>query len=219
MKVTKDYMEWYVLLRLIHCYDKKLRPMMDGKSENPDCQSESLDIGLEITEALELDDGRIRHVINQYFGQGLDGQMIKDQVEKKYPEYSHLVDVVENTACFSLSGDMLPKIERMIISFVRKTKTLNGHYKRFGQNWLYVFASELFMNFDLPKVYQAYQKRTAQYPIQFDKVFINAYDRIFVLGPDGLNEEIPISENCLKQLKKEAMLCACGNSKALKQKM
>lgn len=205
MKVIKEYIEWYALLSLIYCYDENLSPLKDSKVEEPDWQSEALDIGLEVTEALESDDGRKRSVINNYFGKGLDGNIIKNHVEKEYPEYSHFVNVVGNTACFSLYCDMIPKIEQVVAAIVSKTAKLNEHYKKYKNNWLYVFAPDLFADFDIPYVFNAYRERTSQYHIQFDKIFINAHDCIFILTLEGLNDQILISDSNLKRLKKDAM--------------
>ncbi len=58
MKVSKKYMEMYALLSLVYCYDKSLSVLKEG--EKPDWQSHDLNIGLEITEALEKNDGRKR---------------------------------------------------------------------------------------------------------------------------------------------------------------
>ena len=192
MRVTKDYMERYALLIMIACYDQKLSPLLDGKNENPDWQSESLGIGLEITEALAADDGRIRSVINQYFGRGLSGNYIKNQIETRFPEYAEMVNVVEDTACFSQSGDMGPKIERVIQAIAEKTDKLNDHYQQLAQNWLFVFAPDLFSDYDLPEVSGEWARRTTQYSKQFDKVFLLAIDRLFVLTSEGLERDIPI---------------------------
>lgn len=42
-----------------------------------DWKNIELDIGMEVTEALELNDGRKHSVINQYFGKNLSGKDIK----------------------------------------------------------------------------------------------------------------------------------------------
>lgn len=210
MKITNEYMEWYALLSLIYCYDKTLVVLRESKAEAPDWQSEALDIGLEVTEALQADDGRIRNVMNKYFGKGLDGQLIKDQIDKKYPEYSHKVGVIGNTAYMSLSGDMISKLERIAFSITIKTKKLNDHYHQFAHNWLYVFAPDLFQDFDIPKVYQLYKRATKQYPVKFDKIFIyNRFDKIFVVNQDGKVTKISIPDDCLELLKREAQQKSC----------
>lgn len=55
------------------------------------------------------------------------------------------------------------------------------------------------------KVYQTYQQHIAKYPIQFDKIFISTQEQIFVLNVNGMENEIPISNDCLSQLKKETL--------------
>lgn len=199
-------MEQYACLSLIYCYDEKLSLLQDR--EEPDWQSVKLDIGMEVTEALEPDDGRKRFVINKYFGRGLSGQYIEEQFREKHPEYDSQLEVVDDTACFSDSYDMKPKIQQVCSAIAAKAKKLNSHYTIFKQNWLYIFAPDLFTEFDLSEVLRTYREIAAQNSIMFDKVFLNAFHSIFVLNPNGLECEIPVSDDCLKQLKSEAQLRA-----------
>lgn len=199
-------MEHYARLSLIYCYDEKLSLLQDG--EEPDWQSTELDIGMEVTEALEPNEGRKRSVINQYFGRGLSGQYIKEQFRKKYPEYDSQLKVVDNVACFSDNGDMKLKIQQVCSAIVKKSQKLNSRYTRFGQNWLYIFVPDLFVEFDLPEILRTYREIAAQNSIMFDKVFLNACQIIFVLNPNGLEYKIPVSDDCLKQLKEESQLRA-----------
>ena len=183
MQVTKDYMEWYALLSLIYSYDTALTLLEKG--EEPDWQSAKLDLGLEVTEALLPEDGRKRAVINQYFGKGLDGQYIKEQIEHKYPEYSHQMSVIGKTACFSESYDMMPKVRQVGLAISMKTRKLNQNYTRFANNWLYVFAPSLFTQDDIQAVCQICQGNNQAYAIQFDKVFLNVNDKVFVVSITG----------------------------------
>ena len=201
-------MEQYACLSLIYCYDKRLSLLQDG--EEPDWQSAELDIGMEVTEALEPDDGRKRSVINRYFGKGLSGQFIKEQFKEKHPEYNPQLKVVDNVAYFSDCYDMKLKIQQVCSAIAVKTAKLNSHYAKFAQNWLYIFAPSLFSESDLPEVLQTYRESTAQSPLTFDKVFLNASNSIFVLNPNGVECEIPVSDDCLRRLKAEAQLRAEG---------
>ncbi len=203
MKVMKEYMEWYAFLSLLYCYDENLAVLEKG--EEPDWQSKDLDIGLEVTQALLPKDGEIRSVINEYFGKGLDGQFVKDQIEQRNPEYGSMVHVVKNTACFSQCYDMQSKIQQVSESIIKKTKKLNNHYSRFKNNWLYVFAPDLFGSFDIPQVYETYQKNTTEYAVKFDKIFIQIDNQLFILNANGLETEILIPNDRLSQLKKEAL--------------
>lgn len=85
MKVTKEYMEWYAVLSLVYCYEKNLHMFFDCKGEEPDWQSEKLDIGMEVTEALEPEEGRKRSVINRHFGKNQEGDIVKQQIKKVTP--------------------------------------------------------------------------------------------------------------------------------------
>lgn len=202
VQVTKDYMEWYALLSLIYSYDTALTLLEKG--EEPDWQSAKLDLGLEVTEALLSEDGRKRAVINQYFGKELDGQYIKEQIEHKYPEYSHQMSVIGKIACFSESYDMMPKVRQVGLAISMKTRKLNQNYTRFANNWLYVFAPSLFTQDDIHAVCQICQENNQAYAIQFDKVFFNVNDKVFVVSITGTVEQILDLEDFLARLKKEA---------------
>lgn len=196
-------MEQYARLSLIYCYDKKLSLLQKG--EEPDWQSPELGIGMEVTEALHPDDGRKRAVINRYFGKGLDGQAIKDQFREKYPEYSQQLHVVGNIACFSDPFDMQLKIQQVCSAIITKSKKLNDNYSKFQQNWLYVFVPELFVDRDIPVVFQAYKETTIIKEFLFyNKIFLNACDFIFVLNPEGVECKMRVSEDNLQRLKLEA---------------
>ena len=199
-------MEQYARLSLIYCYDQRLFLLQDR--EEPDWQSVKLDIGMEVTEALEPDDGRKRSVINKYFGKGLSGQYIKEQFREKHPEYESQLKVVGDVACFSDFYDMKSKIQQVCSAIVAKNEKLNSHYTIFKQNWLHIFAPDLFAESDIPEVFQTYQESAAHNPITFDKIFLNTYRTIFVLNPSGLECEISVSDDCLKRLKAEAQLRA-----------
>lgn len=199
-------MEQYARLSLIYCYDQRLFLLQDR--EEPDWQSVKLDIGMEVTEALESNDGWKRSVINKYFGRGLSGQYIKEQFREKHPEFDSQLEVVNNIACFSDSYDMKSKIQQVCLAIITKVEKLNSHYTIFKQNWLYIFAPDLFVESDIPEILQTYQESAAQNSIIFDKVFLNAFHSIFVLNPNGLEYKIPVSDDCLKRLKAEAQLRA-----------
>ena len=202
MIITKEYMERYALLSLICCYDKDLSALM--KSEKPDWQSRGLDIGLEVTEALSCDDGRKRFVLSKYFCKGLDGNYIKDQIGQNYSEYSSNIDVSGNVACYSEIYDMDDIIRQVIESINQKTKKLNGHYTIFKNNWLYVFAPDLFCDIDIPVICKGYKEIIPKYKIIFDKLFINARNSIFVLNSEKLENTISLSDECVKWLAIEA---------------
>lgn len=202
MKVTKEYMEQYAKLSLVYCYDERLSVLQKG--EEPDWQSIELDVGIEVTEALHREDGRKRNAINQYFGKGLDCHQLKEQFGKKYPEYDGQLWVLENTACFSDSYDMQDKIQQVCLAIESKTRKLNHHYRRFRNNWLYVFLPGLLNGADIPEIFQAYEMVNSQFPLKFDKVFLNSHELIYIMQPDDWIGTINISDDILRQIKNEA---------------
>ena len=208
MKVTKEYMEWYAVLSLVYCYEKKLHMFFDCKEEEPDWQSEKLDIGLEVTEALEPEEGRKRSVINRHFGKNQEGDIVKQQIEKSYPEYSDQIGVVDGKAYFFESYDTPSKINQTLDTIKSKTKKLNDHYKIFSNNWLYIFTPHLFLDSDILQIQFDYLEYATQFPVKFDKIFFNLQSELIVLNSGGIEKHISISENLLMKIKAEAQLRA-----------
>ncbi len=203
MKITKKYMEWYALLSLIYCYDENLKFLEN--SEKPDWQNKHLDIGLEVTEVLNKADGRERAVVNRYFGKGLDGQYIKKEIENHYPEYSSNIIVSEGRVCHIKSlGSSKHIIDKVILTIDKKAKKLNECYVKFKNNWLYVFAPDVFTD-DIQDICREYVKLKIKHEVYFDKIFLFVDNLIFVLGFNGIENKIQLPHEYLKKLKLEAL--------------
>ena len=208
MKVTKEYMEWYAVLSLVYCYEKRLHILFDCKGEEPDWQGEKLDIGLEVTEALEPEEGRKRSVINRHFGKNQEGHIVKQQIEKSYPEYSDQIGVVDGQAYFFESYDTPSKINQTLDTIKSKTKKLNDHYKIFSNNWLYIFTPYLFLDSDILQIQFDYLEYATKFPVKFDKIFFNLQSELIILNSGGIEKHLSISENLLMKIKAEAQLRA-----------
>lgn len=204
MTVTKDYMEWYALLSLIYCYDNNLSALLDCKNEEPDWQSIELGIGIEVTEAMGNEDGRKRAVINRYFGKELDGKAIKSEIDTNYPEYSQQFGVEEGRAYFFEFHDTELTIQHILHTILIKTEKLNDHYRHFANNWLYVYLPQSLENSDILKIYQDYQATACQGLLKFDKIFFNMYDKILVLNQKKIECSVPISNEYLEEMKRQA---------------
>ena len=83
---------------------------------------------MEVTEALELNDGRKHSVINQYFGKNLSGKDIKKQFREKHLEYDSQLNVANNTAYFYDFYDIKYKIQQIPSAIVTKAEELNNRY-------------------------------------------------------------------------------------------
>lgn len=205
MIVTKDYMEWYALLSLIYCYDNKLSALLDCKNEEPDWQSIELGIGIEITEAMGREDGRRRAVINRYFGKELNGKEIKAEIDTNYPEYSQQFGVEEGKAYFFEIRDTQLTIQQILHTILIKTAKLNDHYRHFANNWLYIYLPQSLENSNILKINQDYQATACQGLLRFDKIFFNMYDKILVLNRKEIEYSIPISNEYLEEIKRQAL--------------
>lgn len=134
----------------------------------------------------------------------MDCHQLKEQFGKKYPEYDGQLWVLENTACFSDSYDMQDKIQQVCLAIESKTRKLNHHYRRFRNNWLYVFLPGLLNGADIPEIFQAYEMVNSQFSLKFDKVFLNSHELIYIMQPDDWRGTINLSDDILRQIKNEA---------------
>lgn len=89
---------------------------------------------------------------------------------------------------------------------MKKTKKLNCSYKKFEHNWLYVFFEfSCLEEAEIEEAMCAWRERANKYKINFDRIFINTIDQIFVVQKEGIVEKISVSDKALKQIKKEAL--------------
>jgi hypothetical protein len=175
-----------------------------SKSESPDYQSSELNIGIEITEAITTRQGTHRSIVNQYFGRGLQGEYIKEEAEKRYPQIIGRISVWEGHAVYSEHdglSDFRGHIELIRQSIHQKTKKLNNGYKIFARNWLYIFTHVVLEPFDVDEVIKGIH---CDHPLSFDKIFINCIDRLYVISNFDKTEVIEVEHEVLRQIKKAA---------------
>ena len=206
-KYNKKYFEKYAILSLSNCYDKQLFELMkfdNEKIESPDFQSAKLDIGIEVTEAITTKQGNHRYIINQYFGQGLRGEEIKEAAEKRFLKIVGRISVYDGHAIYSEHdglSDFRGKIKLVIEKIMKKTEKLNRIYKQFGRNWIYVYSHEVFEPSDIDQIVNGIRH---DHPLDFDKVFINCIDRLYVISNYSKIEIIEVENETLRQIKKAA---------------
>lgn len=214
MKYDKHYFEKYALLNLGYLCDERLL-MLIGKEkmERPDWQSEELDIGIEVVRTLFTSEGREDSIINRYFGKGLEGRFITNEVKKLYPDYKNLIKIEGESAYTSRYYDMNDIRVRIESQIEKKTKLLNSGYRIYKDNWLYVFTGLSILNMvDIEEIIARIEGSANSQRYMYNKIFINVIDRIFVVKGLDIIEEIEIPSSLQKQLKKEAVL----NSKVYK---
>ena len=205
-KYNKNFYEKYAILSLSTCYDKQLLELknLENKRESPDYQSAKLDIGIEVTEAITTKQGDHRFIINQYFGQGLRGEEVKEAAEKRFPQIIGRISVYSSVAIYSEHdglSDFSVHIKLIKQSIVQKTKKLNSGYTLFARNWLYIFAHVCLELFDIDRILEEIHH---DQPRDFDKVFINCIDRLYVISNYSKIETIEVENETLRQIKKAA---------------
>ncbi len=205
----KNYFEKYAMLSLIYCYDENLSIMYNPKktSERPDWQSDVLDIGIEVVRAISKTEGEENYIINRYFNKGLGGYLIQKIVSKKFPKYKNLIKVHNNVA-YTTKGwfDFDEKCREIENEIMNKICKLNGNYTIYENNWLYVFTSTgLLSEYDIKIIINKLKERYITFNICYDKIFINAIDKLFCINNLSSFDKIDIPNEILKKLKQEAM--------------
>ena len=203
MKYGKKYFERYALLSLIKCFDYNLEGLLDDDFEAPDWQSEELDLGIEVTQAISETDGELRSIINRYFNNGLGGSLIRKVIQKKHHKYVGNFEEIDNRSICVIPYQTAIEKNKILESIIGKTFKLNKNYKVFKNNWLYVFADIALYEEDILDIIEMIKSNNVN-KIQFDKIFINITDKIFVIDNYMTVKEHHVENELLKWLKLEA---------------
>lgn len=209
MSYTKEYYERYAINSLIKCYDSRLESL--EKSERPDYQSKDLDIGIEVTRAINNGERLFR--INSVFGKNVPAEERKKMYEKRFPKsIGEEIMVVNNCLVASETKHPISSniyMDLIIRAILKKNNLLNNGYAKFNNNWLYIFSQSASLNeYDIECVsrnIELYDK------INYSKIFINCTDRIFVINNINSNmenkvESIDIEYETLVHLKSSSIL-------------
>ena len=204
MKFGKDYFEEYALLSLEKCYDTAFSHTNFKKDESPDWQSEELETGIEVSRALSKEEGERQFIVNEYFGRGLGGELIRKAVQKRFSKHGDLIKVIDNTAYVTNEvNSFSEKYGAIEDRIIEKTKKLNDNYRLFKNNYLYVFANTgLLAEWDIEFIFNRIKDKLDSYSKQFDKVFIYSYDKIWVYSNAGI-QSYAITKEIAAELYKE----------------
>lgn len=203
-KYDRLYFEEYALSSLILCYDEKLKAFLEegGHAHRPDFQNEELNLGIEVRRAITKQQGSNESIINDYFGKNYDPSFVLKEIEK-LKKKPGTFDIVNGTlSWFSGYYDTKTLIDELQSSIVEKLQKLNSGYRVFLHNWLYLFAgSSIIHETDITNLCN---KKIEFYRIQFDKIFINCTNKIFILENYKLIQTIFLSDEELTQIKRRA---------------
>lgn len=173
------------------------------KSESPDWINEAMDLGLEVSQALLPDDGQAASFIERYLG--CLREELPDSAFEKYGPRLHFYND-RFWAIVPEDGKEQDYFYKAKYRFERKLEKLNTNYRQCKNNGLYLYlhpsgAGEV----DTEQLFQYMKERQSREKVQFDWVFLNCVDEIFVCNfqKDRL-ECIPLPENARIFLSAEA---------------
>ena len=211
-KFSGKYHEHYAMLSLEHCYNSDWN-VFDVTKESPDLQSCDLDVGIEVTRAIiSHDDGIAKTIAGTYFGKGLSTEDISDAVEKYFPKFGGELGsaggctfISHTKGIYDFESHKLKLTERI----KSKTYKLNGNYKIFQNNHLYIFTgSGLFEKEDVIAAVAVSNEEIKMFDKKYDLYFVNCIDKLFVVDRASMNiQEITIDESILKRIKTDALAC------------
>lgn len=148
------------------------------KSESPDWINETMELGLEVSQALLPDDGQTESFIEQYLGclkEELPGSAIERYGERLHFYNGRFWAVLPED---HHRQDCLYKAK---YRFDRKLEKLNTNYKHRRYNGLYLFlhpADE--SRIDTEQLYAYMRRAQADRAVRFDWVFLNCVTTIYV---------------------------------------
>ena len=198
-KINREYFEYYAKYSLAMSVDEKYRYLK--KHESPDWQSSFLDVGVEVTRAIDTDIYLAYNIINEYFGNVFFHSHVDKKIIKIKENYSNLIDLTDRD--ITRYNDSL-NVDNLRKRYIYKTNKLNKNYIRYQNNQLYMFT---FKSMDEAEVNQCFDVDLSQYPVNFNICYINCFDRLYVC--DFIQKEIRkiiyVDKNILHLTKKRAL--------------
>jgi len=181
------------------------------KSESPDWINETMDMGLEVSQALLPNDGQAESFIEKYLG------CLKEEIPlsgfERYGERLHFYNG-RFWAILPDSDTHQDDVKKAKYRFERKLEKLNTNYKHRCYNGLYLFLHPRDENsIDAGRLFEYMGQRQAHEAVRFDWVFLNCVKVIYVCNY-GKNtiEPIVLPKNAENFLNTEAeYLRYCGD--------
>lgn len=182
------------------CYDDRLKKLQH--TDKPDFQSEELSIDVEVTRAIDSNEGHRQAITNKYFGKGYTPDYII-KTAKNEKHFGNIFKTIGSTCYTETIVDLKDVVDNIVASVNKKTDKLNMLYTTFNNNWLYVFSgTSLLRESDITKIISLFFNNKKR---NFDKIFINAMDKVYVVDSLSNLSSFEINDDQLKKLKKEAV--------------
>ncbi len=173
------------------------------KSESPDWINETMDFGLEVSQALLPDDGQMASFIEKYLGRRKED--LPESAFERYGERLHFY----NGRFWAILPDETREQDYFFKAkyrFDRKLEKLNKNYRRCKKNGLYLFLHpKEGTTVDAESLFAYMKHRQEKEGVHFDWVFLNCIHVIYVcdFGKDSV-EELLLPQNAEVFLAAEA---------------
>ena len=207
MKYNATYFEYYALLSLVWCYDNRLEPILNCKAECPDWQSDELNIGIEVCQAISKQEGEKNFIINEIFSQKLSADEKLNLLRRRFPKHKNLLQKTENDVLYAELDMSYEYTSYKIANAISlKLSKLNSNYTQYDNNWLYIFTDfSLFTDDEINELSSRVSSKQKEFGFNFHKVFLNCLDKIYIFENDEISS-ISIDDDTLAKLKKTAIL-------------
>lgn len=201
MAYEKLLNEIYAVVSLKYLW-KEYRPSF-VKSEAPDWINETMNLGLEVSQALLPDDGQTESFIEQYLG-CLKEELPSAAIER-YGERLHFY----NGRFWAVLPDQNRRqdyLSKAKYRFERKLEKLNANYQHRRYNGLYLFLHPADENdIDAGQLFEYMRQKQEGERAHFDRVFLNCGRKIYVCNyTENILEPIVFPKNAESFLNTEA---------------
>lgn len=172
--------------------------------ESPDLQHDQLGLGIEVTRAIARQELLTCPEMDKYFppeDEGLTHGLLPDFRAASSEQ-------AKVTVVPSLDGLHQYRIHLADLgdAVIRKTRKLNKNYKIFPKNHLYIYSFDPHLTRDQVEAEMARARQeTADFPVQFDCVFVNAIRVLWISDSSGELMLMPLEEDTLRRFPGWAM--------------
>lgn len=173
------------------------------KSESPDWINETMDFGLEVSQALLPDDGQEESFIEQYLG------CLKEELPPQaFAKYGDRLNFYNGRFWAILPDHTVQQdyLSKAKYRFDRKLEKLNTNYAHKHYNGLYLFLHPTDeTDIDAGALFEYMRFTQINCPMRFDRVFLNCVNTIYVCNYEtDTIEPIVLPQNAKHFLNTEA---------------
>lgn len=173
------------------------------KSESPDWINETMDFGMEVSQALMPEDGKTESFLEQYLG------CLREELpEMAFEIYGERLHFYNGRFWAILPDEQVEQdyIAKAKYRFDKKLEKLNRNYQNRRYNGLYLFLHPSDENsIDVEELFDYMKEQQAEKAVKFDWVFLNCVKVIYVCDfRADILESIVLPKNAENFLNAEA---------------